>query len=85
MNRDPASYDAVVEEIGALAAKYSIDPATVALPPRASEARAAAQGLMFGPGQSLDGLAVCCPEAGVHDVAQAARLAASVLPVLTIQ
>jgi hypothetical protein len=40
---------------------------------------------MFGPNQSLDGLAVCCPEAGVHDVAQAARLAAAVLPVLTIQ
>ena len=85
INRDPASYDAVVEEIRALAGKYSIDPATVGLPARASETRSVAQGLMFGPGQSLEGLAVSCPEAGVHDVAQAARLAASVLPVLTIQ
>ena len=85
MNRDPASYDIVVDEIGALAAKYQIDPATVALPPRAPSTRNVAQGLMFGAGQSLEGLAVACPEAGVHDVAQAARLAASVLPVLTIQ
>lgn len=85
MNRDPASYDAVAGEIRALAAKYSIDPATVPLPARASDVRPVAQGLMFGPGQSLEGLAVCGPEAGVHDVAQAARLAASVLPVLTIQ
>ncbi len=85
INRDPASYEAVVEEIRALASKYSIDPGTVGLPPRASEVRPIAQGLMFGPGQALEGLAVSCPEAGVHDVAQAARLAASVLPVLTIQ
>jgi hypothetical protein len=85
INRDPASYDVVVEEIRALAAKYSIDPATVGLPPRAPEARAIAQGLLVGPNQSLEGLAVSCQEAGVHDVAQAARLAASVLPVLTIQ
>jgi hypothetical protein len=40
---------------------------------------------MLGPNQALEGLAVNCPEAGAHDVAQAARLAASVLPVLTIQ
>jgi hypothetical protein len=85
MNRDPESYDAVAGEIGALAAKYEIDPATVSLPPRASCMRAVAQGLLFGPGQALEGLAVSCPEAGVHDVAQAARLAQSVLPVLTIQ
>ena len=85
MNRDPASYDAVSGEIAALASKYGIDPASVALPPRASERRGVAQGLLFGPGQALEGLAVSCPEAGVHDVAQAARLAAAVLPVLTIQ
>ena len=85
MNRDPASYDTVAAEIQALAAKYAIDPATVSLPARAGEGRALAQGLLFGPGQALEGLAVCGPEAGVHDVAQAARLAASVLPVLTIQ
>jgi len=84
MNRDPASYDVVAGEIRALAEKYSIDPGSVRLPPPAPEAQARAQGLMFGPGQTLDGLALNCPEAGVHDVAQAARLAGSVLPVLTI-
>ncbi|MCC6538392.1 MAG: glycosyltransferase family 2 protein [Bryobacterales bacterium] len=85
MNRDPESYDVVVGEIRALAAKYSLDPGTVALPPRAPVQRATSQGLMYGAGQSVEGLAVNCPEAGVHDVAQAARLAAAVLPVLTIQ
>ncbi|MDH4175785.1 MAG: glycosyltransferase [Betaproteobacteria bacterium] len=85
VNRDPASYDAVVGEIGELAAKYKIDPASVALPARAPDQRQVAQGPMFGAGQRLEGLAVHCPEAGVHDVAQAARLAAAMLPVLTIQ
>jgi glycosyltransferase involved in cell wall biosynthesis len=85
INRDPESYDVVLEEIRALANKYEIDPATVGLPPRAGGGRAIAQGLMLGPNQALEGLAVNCPEAGAHDVAQAARLAASVLPVLTIQ
>lgn len=86
MNRDPASYDLVAGEIRALAGKYAVDAATVALPARAStEARPGAQGLLAGPNQTLEGLGVNCVEAGVHDVAQAARLAASVLPVLTIQ
>jgi glycosyltransferase involved in cell wall biosynthesis len=85
MNRDPESYHLVAGEIAGLATKYGLDPAAVSLPPQAPPGCSTAQGLMFGPGQSLDGLAVACPAAGVHDVAQAARLAAAVLPVLTIQ
>jgi hypothetical protein len=67
-----------LEEIGPLAGQCDIDPATAGLP-------AVAQRRMFGLGQALEGLAASCPQPGVHDVAKAARLAAPLLPVLTIQ
>ncbi|MFN7925450.1 MAG: glycosyltransferase family 2 protein [Bryobacteraceae bacterium] len=85
MNRDPESYDVVAGEISELAAKYGIDPKSVALPQRAPVARATVQGPLHGPDQKLQTLAIHCPAAGVRDVAQAARLASAVLPVLTIQ
>lgn len=85
INRDPDSYDAVVREIGELAAKYSIDAASVPVPPRAPSIRATLQGPLFGAGQRLETMAIYCPQAGVRDVAQAARLASAALPVLSIQ
>ncbi len=85
INRDPDSYDEVVDEIHQLAAKHAIDPASIAIPQRLEGGRALMQGPLAGTGRQIDTLAVNCSQAGVHDVAQAARLATAVLPVLTIQ
>jgi glycosyltransferase involved in cell wall biosynthesis len=85
INRDPESYDLVAAEIRELAGRHGIDPASIPLPPRAPAMRTAVQGPLFGPDQTLQTLAIHCPAAGVHDVAQAARLASAVLPAVTIQ
>jgi len=84
INRDPDSYDIVLREIAELAAKHSIDAASVPVPPRAPAARQTLQGPLCGADGRLDTLALYGPQAGVRDVAQAARLAAAALPVLTI-
>jgi glycosyltransferase involved in cell wall biosynthesis len=85
LNRDPDSYDVVLEELRQLAAKHSIPLSSLAIPPRARSAKQTIQGPIFGPDQKLQCLAVNCPEAGVRDAHQAARLTAALLPQLTIQ
>ena len=85
INRDPDSYDETLSEIGQLAAKYSISLSTLTIPARSHAPKQVMQGPLFGANQKLDALAVNCPEAGVHDVHQAARLAGAILPPLTIQ
>ena len=85
INRDPDSYDDVLAEIRALAEKHTIDMGSLRIPPRAQAARPFFQGPIFGQDQRLNAFALNCAEAGVHNVAQAARLAAAALPVVTIQ
>ncbi len=85
VNRDPDTYDEVVAEIRALASKHAIDWSSLTIPPKAPPARPVMQGPMAGPDAKINLLAVNCTQAGVHDAAQAAVLASSILPVLTIQ
>jgi len=84
INRDPDSYDETLADIRAAAQRFSVDLDVVPIPPKASITPAPLQGLLGIP-EGRPTLAVNAPEAGVRTAAQAARLAASVLPVLTIQ
>ena len=85
LNRDPASYEDTLADIHALAAKHSLDVSRAKFPPKATGPRPAAkQGPIVGADGKLAVLAIDCPEAGVRDVQQAARLAAAVLPQLSI-
>jgi hypothetical protein len=85
INRDPDSYEVTLSEINALAQKHGVDIAILNIPQRASSHRTAVQGPVLGPDHKIQTLAINCIEAGVHDCNQAARLAAAVLPTITIQ
>ena len=84
INRDHGSYDDTLADIHALAAKHSIDISTCQIPPKGPAPTLPTQGPVFGLDQKLSSLAINCTEAGVRDVHQAARLAAAVLPVVSI-
>ncbi|MCE7935773.1 MAG: hypothetical protein DYG96_14440 [Chlorobi bacterium CHB2] len=85
INRDPDSYGETLEELRQLCAKYEVDPASLAVPPRSQGEKVKLQGLVGGAPGAAQTLAVNCVEAGVHEVASAARLASALLPALTIQ
>ena len=85
INRDPASYDETLADIRNLAAKFSIDPASIGVPPRAAASGTVLQGLLQDTPNSPVTIAVNGIEAGVRDSAEAARLAHSLLPTITIQ
>ena len=85
INRDPDSYDETLAELRQLEAKYGVDPASVPVPPRACGEKPKLQGLIQSAPGGPQTLAVNCMEAGVHEVASAARLASALLPTLTIQ
>lgn len=87
INRDADSYDETLSELHALARKTGIDPASVPVPPRVPAVRPRFQGLLHenGAAGQPTKLAVNCAQAGIHDVASAARLAGALLPELTIQ
>lgn len=85
INRDPDSYGETLEELRQLCAKYEVDPASMAVPPRSQGEKVKLQGLVGGGPGAAHTLAVNCVEAGVHEVASAARLASALLPALTIQ
>ncbi len=85
INRDPDSYEATLAEVRQLAAKHGIDPASVPIPARAFGEKPRLQGLLQSAPGAPQTLAVNCVEAGVHEVASAARLASALLPTLSIQ
>jgi hypothetical protein len=85
INRDPDSYESTLAEVRQLAAKHGIDMATVPIPARAFGEKVRLQGLVQSSPGGPQTLAVNCVEAGVHEVASAARLASALLPTLTIQ
>lgn len=85
INRDPDSYDATLADIDGLATKHGISMTTLNIPARASSHRSTVQGPLLGLDQKIQTLAINCAEAGVHDCSQAARLAAAILPTITIQ
>lgn len=85
INRDPESYDETLAELHQLCAKYGVEPASLAVPPRVHGEKPKLQGLIQPPAGGSPTLAVNCLEAGVHEVASAARLASALLPELVIQ
>lgn len=84
INRDPGSYDETLSDLRALAERFSIDPTTIQVPPRANVEPVPLQGLL-GISDGRATVAINAPEAGVRTAAQAARLAGAMLPVLSIQ
>ena len=85
INRDPASYGETLVELEALARKSGIDPLAISVPPRATGTPAVMQGVLQDANGRIQALAVNCAEAGVHDVANASRLASALLPTVSIQ
>jgi len=85
INRDPESYDETLSDLHQLCAKYGVDQTAVQVPPRVQGDKPRLQGLIQPPAGGAPTLAVNCLEAGVHEVASAARLASALLPELVIQ
>ena len=83
LGRDPESYEDTAADIRALAAKYDINPATLSIPRPASQPRGALQGPVDSGIPGKPNLAVNCAQAGIRDVAAAAKLALGLLPVVS--
>lgn len=85
INRDPESYDETLQDLHSLARKLGVEPGTIPVPPRAEGPKNRLQGPIRNERGEVQSIAVNCAEAGVHDAFSAARLAGSMLPVLSIQ
>jgi glycosyltransferase involved in cell wall biosynthesis len=84
INRDPTGYDETKADIFRFAEKLGVDPKTLTIPPKGVRRPAPLQGPIHGPSGACLGLAVNCREAGINDVAGAARLAYGLLPKLKV-
>ena len=81
--RDFASYDRTIAEMRQVARKYGIDPDTFNLPPKQQRQEAAFQGPMTDASGRTTCIAVNGVQAGIRTIADAVRLAASMVPSTT--
>lgn len=80
MARDPDSADKTIADIRALCAKHAIDFNALTMPARPAQLPRPQQGIVFNEGTDQPVVVVNCTQAGITDAAQAARLAAGLLP-----
>jgi glycosyltransferase involved in cell wall biosynthesis len=82
INRDPNSYDNIKEYVLGISNKYSIELSSLAKIQNKSENQNfhAFQGLLFDSNGRANHLRINCAQAGIFNVADAAKLALAVLP-----
>lgn len=80
INRDPASYEKVLADIEAIAAKHNINRENLKIPVKNNQEFQAFQGFITDQNGIISNLVINCEQVGVTNVAQAAKLAQGILP-----
>jgi len=80
INRDSDRYEKTLSEIEAIGQKHKISISQINIPQKQNNSPEAYQGLIYQEGGSTTTLVINCEQAGISNVAQAAKLAQGLLP-----